>query len=527
MTSEEERGTGGYDHLLAGISARFVRLPAEAVDRETRQALGEIGRQQGVDRVILTEYVQGGNDLQVMHSWANRGIEAIPQGWLASQHIPQILARLRRGDVCRLSHIDAPKPGWETDHEEFTRSGARAHLAVPITVGGNPLGGLHMVSLDSDHAWTNTHVDRLRLLGEVFGNALDRRDRERQLEAALREVKRLQRQLQAENRYLREEIRADFDGIVGASPAIERVLAVAEQVARTDVTVLILGETGTGKELVARAIHEQSRRSDRPMIKVSCPALPPSLAESELFGHERGAFTGAVSRRRGRFELAHGGTIFLDEVGDLAPEIQAKLLRVLQEGEFERLGSSETRSVDVRILAATGRDLVQDVEEGLFRADLYYRLRVVPIEMPPLRERPEDIPALVWHFVERARGRHGKVIREVPQGIMARLVAYEWPGNVRELQNVIERCVVLSPGATLELVESLHGGPRSDGRRLAAGVEDLASVERSHIEAVLERCAWKVKGAGNAAERLGLNPSTLRGRMHKLGITRPSSTGPS
>jgi transcriptional regulator with GAF, ATPase, and Fis domain len=297
---------------------------------------------------------------------------------------------------------------------------------------------------------------------------------------------------------------------------------VSEKVAPTDVTVLILGETGTGKELIARAIHAASKRADHPLIKVNCAALPASLAESELFGHEKGAFTGAVSQRIGRFELADGGTIFLDEVGDLSLEVQAKLLRVLQDGEFERLGSAKTLRTNARILAATSRDLEGDVDKGRFRTDLYYRLRVVPLKVPPLRERRNDIPLLVWHFIERARVKHQRMIRDVPSKTMEALVAYDWPGNVRELENVIERAVVLSAGEQLDVIDNVIATRSlSIGSSPAADVADLSAIERTHITAVLEQCGWKVKGAGNAAERLGLNPSTLRGRMTKLGIKRP------
>ncbi|MDB4304216.1 sigma 54-interacting transcriptional regulator, partial [Desulfosarcina sp.] len=330
--------------------------------------------------------------------------------------------------------------------------------------------------------------------------------------------------LEAENLYLRSEIgdAYGFERIIGTSAAIEGVHHIVEQVAPTDATVLIQGETGTGKELVARAIHKKSTRCERPLIKVNCAALPSSLAESELFGHEKGAFTGAVDQRIGRFELANGGTIFLDEVGDLPLDIQAKLLRVLQEGEFERLGSAEMRSTDVRVLAATGRDLEEAIEAGSFRADLFYRLRVVPIEMPALRKRPEDIPALVWYLIEKTRAKHGKIIRDVPAKVMGDLLAYDWPGNVREMENVIERAIILSTGPVLILPDTLVGNKASIPEAGAADhTKDLAAVERAHIIDVLDKCGWKVKGPGNAAENLGLNPSTLRGRMRKLRIERP------
>jgi transcriptional regulator with GAF, ATPase, and Fis domain len=326
--------------------------------------------------------------------------------------------------------------------------------------------------------------------------------------------------LPVENLSLREALgRADaFQALVGDSEAMRRVLHCIEQVAPTDATVLVLGETGTGKELVARAIHARSARSRRPLIKVNCAALPSTLIESELFGHERGAFTGALQRKMGRFELANGGTIFLDEIGDLAPELQAKLLRVLQDGEFERVGSPITLRTDARVIAATNRNLRSGIETGAFRADLYYRLMVFPIELPPLRERREDIPSLVSHLVAKHEGRMRQRVRRIPQPVMGMLTAYPWPGNVRELENVIERALILSTDGILH-VEALDRG----SARVAFGApisERLDDAERDHIVRVLGECGWRVKGAGSAADRLGLKPSTLRSRMKKLGIVR-------
>ena len=296
------------------------------------------------------------------------------------------------------------------------------------------------------------------------------------------------------------------------------ILYKVEQVASTDLTVLVLGETGTGKELIAHAIHDGSQRKDSPFVKVNCAALPASLIESELFGHEKGAFTGALATRAGRFELADGGTIFLDEIGELPLDLQSKLLRVLQGGEFQRLGSTETQRVDARVIAATNRDLESSVESGEFRLDLYYRLKVFPVELPPLRDRVEDLPLLVWHLIRKNQKSLGKSVEHVPDEVMSTLAAYHWPGNVRELENVLQRAMLLSPGPTLALTEPLGQdlvkgqAPRSDR---------LADVEREHVRRVLEACAWKVKGVGNAAERLGLNPSTLRLRMKNLGLRRP------
>jgi formate hydrogenlyase transcriptional activator len=338
--------------------------------------------------------------------------------------------------------------------------------------------------------------------------------------------------LRQQNLYLQEEIKSEynFEEVIGGSPALRDVLAKVQQVAPTDSTVLILGETGTGKELIARAVHNFSRRKDKPLIKVNCSALPTGLVESELFGHEKGAFTGATEKRTGRFELADGGTIFLDEVGELPPEVQVKLLRVLQEREFERVGGAKTLRVDVRVIAATNRDLVQAVTVGKFRQDLFYRLNVFPVQLPPLRERAEDTPLLVHYFVERYAAKIGRAITRVPQEAIQRLMAYPWPGNVRELENVIERAVILSPGPELtvapELLPVLPIAPvpaPASTRIPTADPAALHEVERQHIVAVLKRTSWRIDGPQGAARLLNIHPSTLRSRMQKLGIRRSAA----
>src|SRR6266581_7854913 len=327
--------------------------------------------------------------------------------------------------------------------------------------------------------------------------------------------------LEAQNTYLQEEIQTqhNFEEIIGSSPAIKKVLKNVETVAPTDSTVLIAGETGTGKELIARAIHNLSRRKDRVLVKVNCAAIPAGLIESELFGHEKGAFTGALSRKLGRFELADGATIFLDEIGDLPLDLQAKLLRVLQEGEFERLGNSRTLKVNVRVVAATNRELEKLTQSGGFRHDLYYRLNVFPIRLPALRERKEDIPLLVRHFVRTYATKMGKKIETIPQSFMQALQDYPWPGNVRELANVIERAVILTAGPILELGEWRAKGPTPVGGQIPT----LEELEQQHIISVLDRTGWRVSGEKGAAHLLGLKPTTLEARMKKLGITRKAS----
>ena len=338
-------------------------------------------------------------------------------------------------------------------------------------------------------------------------------------EAALLEVKRLKDQLEAESAYLQEEINLEYnhENIIGQSDGLNYVLYKVEQIAPSDTIVLVLGETGTGKELVARSIHALSPRKERPLVKVNCAALPSNLIESELFGHEKGAFTGAQSRHLGRFEVANGATLFLDEIGELPLDLQSKLLRVIQDGEFERLGSSHTVKVDVRIIAATNRNLEEEVRRGRFRDDLWYRLNIFPITMPPLRDRLDDIPLLVDFYVTKISRRMGKSIEIIPTSAMNALQNYHWPGNVRELENVLERAVINSSGPKLRLVDELT--PRQ--KDLPKTHKTLEAVEREHIVRTLEQAQWKVSGKNGAAEILGLNRSTLRARMRKLGISRP------
>jgi formate hydrogenlyase transcriptional activator len=337
-------------------------------------------------------------------------------------------------------------------------------------------------------------------------------------------------QIEASNRVGDRYINHDFIGMVGNSEMLKRVLAQSALAAATDATILINGETGTGKELLAQAIYSQSTRMNKPFIKVNCAALSTSLIESELFGHEKGAFTGAVTKRVGRFELAHGATIFLDEVGELPLELQAKLLRVLQEGEFERLGSSRTINVDVRVIAATNQDLGEAVRKGRFRADLYYRLNVFPIRVPSLRERRDDISPLAYHFVQKNAERLGKPIRTISEKALESFECYPWPGNVRELKNVIERAAILTEGEKLwfqeELLVNMGLESKSDVQHvsvtsLSSRGARLDEVNRDHISRVLERAYWRIEGLHGAASILGLNPGTLRSRMKKLGIKRP------
>jgi formate hydrogenlyase transcriptional activator len=379
---------------------------------------------------------------------------------------------------------------------------------------------------DGSTVWTEVSTDIIlnaegipqAVLG-VSRDITERKRMEEQLQEGLQEIEQLKQRLERENICLQEEIKllADHTEMVGQGPAIKRVLAQLEQVARTDSTVLILGETGTGKELLARAIHRMSSRKDRPLVTVNCASLPPTLIESELFGREKGAYTGALTKMIGRFEIADGSTLFLDEIGEVPLDLQSKLLRVLEEGHFERLGSTKTLHVNVRIIAATNREIAQDVKEGKFRKDLFYRLNVFPITVAPLRERREDIPLMVWAFVKEFQRKMGKEIESISRKTMEALLSYSWPGNVRELRNAIEHAMIVSSGKTLVVpLPELASWEANDTRHL----EDM---ERRHIVSVLEGTSWRVAGKDGAAEVLGLKRSTLYSKMKKLGIHRPDS----
>jgi formate hydrogenlyase transcriptional activator len=389
-------------------------------------------------------------------------------------------------------------------------------LTIPVIVASRRVCALSVGKKYDGQAWPSLIEKRLKVLADVLALAGREGDRGRRSAVVPLQPVAMPGDEDAEG--------ADegmFGDIIGDSPALGVALRRVLEVAPTDASVVLIGETGTGKELFARAVHTRSRRRGRPFVRVNCAALPPTLIESELFGHERGAFTGAVATRRGRFELAHTGTLFLDEIGDLPAEVQAKLLRVLQEGEFQRVGSSESRKVDVRIVAATHHDLDAAVKESRFRTDLYYRLSVFPIVLPPLRDRPEDIPRLVWFFINQRQRALNRRFTSIPPPVLAALQQHSWPGNVRELENVIERAMIHSTGNTLVLDE----GPGVSVWSANCEGATLENVERRHIESVLRRCRWRINGPGNAADVLGLHPNTLRFRMKKLGMQRPKQIG--
>ncbi|MGQ0810590.1 MAG: sigma 54-interacting transcriptional regulator [Nitrospiraceae bacterium] len=407
-------------------------------------------------------------------------------------------------------------------HERFPESayieslGILSAMLCPLTVGGRPYGFL-VIGSRRRNAFSERDIGLAEQIGHHLSQAIANI-------LAYDEIRRLKEQLELENVYLREEIGAsvDFKELVGNSPALQKTLKAIEKVAPTDSAVLITGETGTGKELVAQAIHRLSPRKDKPLIKVNCAALPPTLIESELFGHEKGAFTNATARKIGRFELADQGTMFLDEVGEIPLDLQAKLLRVLETEEIERVGGSQTIKLNVRVIAATNADLERAVKKETFRTDLYYRLKVFPIRIPPLRERRDDISMLARHFVKKYSIRHRKAVTRIDSTTLKTLAAYAWPGNVRELEHMIERAVILAQGSVLT-IDELNAEDAIDSADPNHGkVKTLAEAERTHILEALNHANWVLAGRHGAAVRLGIKRSTLQHRMKKLGIKRPS-----
>ena len=633
-----------FETLLAELSARFVNLPPERVDQEIEDALRCLVEALHADRSGLGRLTEDGRDFVVTHAFASTGIEACPLLPSLVSAAPLLSQTLLSGQPFVMARlVDLPGEG-EADRRFFASYQIRSGMAVPLMVGGRVIGGVGCSLAHGEREWPEPVVRGMRLMADVFANALARQDADRalreseertrlaaaaaniglwdwdiphdaiwaseraralygaqpdepanfqrlmacvhpedrtrvseairsafhhggeyreeyrvvhpdgvvrwlhvsgscqldaqgqparmrgaslditqrrddevRLRTALEEVWRLQAQLQQENLYLQQEVKSSqgHGRIIGQSPAIRRVLEQVEQVAPTASSVLLLGETGTGKELLATAIHELSPRRDRAMVRVNCAAIPAALIESELFGREKGAYTGALARQIGRFEMANGSTIFLDEISELPPESQAKLLRVLQERQVERLGSPKPVKVDVRVIAATNRDLARAVAEGRFREDLYYRLNVFPITAPPLRERREDLPLLVWAFVEEFSKAMGKAVEAIAKASLRALQQYDWPGNVRELRNAIERAMILANGPTLRI-----DPPGAAATPAARGLATLAEVEREHILRVLESTGGRIRGAGGAAEILGLPPTTLESRMAKLGLRR-------
>jgi formate hydrogenlyase transcriptional activator len=506
-----------FEQTVAGLSARFINLPADRVDSEITTGLEVLVEALDTDRASLGQFDSHTGDLLITHNWCRPGIPSFGER-LVKGVLPWLQERIVKGEIVALESPKDLPPEANQEREYARLTGVKSTLAVPCRVAGKVIGGISTGAFRKNHRWDDYLVSRVKDIADIFSNALSRKWADEQLQKAIGQIRELKDRLERENVYLQEEIRLDHSHteLIGSSGVIRHVLKQAEQVAPTDSAVLILGETGTGKELLARTIHELSHRKGHAMVKVNCATLPASLIESELFGREKGAYTGALAREIGRFELADKSTLFLDEIGELPLELQPKLLRVLQESSFERLGSSKTLHVDVRVIAATNRDLVTMMKEGKFRQDLFYRLSVFPISLPPLRERYDDIPALTWHILNDLGGRMGRQIRGIHPSTMESFRRYSWPGNVRELRNVIERNLILS-------AETIFRAEIADAEELGdSKIRRLDEMELNHLKSVLLATRWRVRGQGGAAEILGLKPTTLEARMKKMGLNRRS-----
>ncbi len=514
-TSVERRR---FDRLLISLSTRFKNAGPKDLDGEIEEGLKEIVPFFGCDRITLWEFSAGGEEASLTHHFAARGAEPPVQKFL-HEEFPYTARQLLQEQIVFVARIDDLPDVAALDRENFRQYGVTSFIVIPIFMAATPRGCLSLTTVWREREWSAEEIVQIGRIGAMLGNALDRKRLDLELKRACAEISTLKNRIELEADYLRSEIkvRREHGPIIGQSEAINQLVEQIGQVAPTGSTVLIHGETGTGKELVAQAVHNISVRHGRLMIKVNCASLPGALVESELFGREKGAYTGALSRQAGRFEIADGSTIFLDEIGELSVELQAKLLRVLQEGSFERLGSTRTVKVDVRVIVATHRNLAEEVSKGTFREDLFYRLNVFPIFVPPLRERMDDIPLLAWNFIHEFSERMGKKINRVAKNDMEALQRYAWPGNIRELRNVIERAVIVSTGETLNIRLP------ENGKFAPQKIMTLEEVESRHINEILRATSWRIKGEGGAAQLLGMNPSTLYSRMVKLGI--PSRPG--
>ncbi|MBT8339946.1 MAG: sigma 54-interacting transcriptional regulator [Desulfatitalea sp.] len=508
-----------FEALISNLSAGFINLQADQIDKEIEKSQKLVCQALGFHGSGLMEFAPDKKKMILRHSWCSPEITTLyPHQFIQDDFLSYLMDRLRMDKMFMFSDYTELPDDSEPIKQIAKDRGVTSALVFPLKAGSDILGMISWESFGVRREWAEEVVERLRLISDVFSNAISRKRTDEALANSIIEINKLKDRLEAEKLYLIDEIRDEFDHqkIVGQSKAINDVISQIHQVADTSATVLIQGETGTGKELIAHAVHNLSPRKDHPMVKVNCSALPAALIESELFGHEKGAFTGAVSKQIGRFELADGASIFLDEIGDLPLELQAKLLRVLQEGQFERLGSTKTLTVDARIIAATNRDLKAAVKEGRFRTDLYYRLNVFPITVPPLRRRAEDVPLLITSFVKEFSEVMGKKIDTIPNTTIEALQTYDWPGNIRELRNMVERAMIITKGNTLHIQLPEVSEPATHQ------FKTLDDLQRDHIITALEKCGGRLSGVRGAARLLGVNPKTLQSRMKRLGIHRKS-----
>ncbi len=522
-----------FERLLSKVSAKYINLPVDLIEQTAQHDFGELARLLGADGCRLHFFDQDRQDwmrfdaVEAAFIWEGprftgrfEALRSHPDFFRSMQHV---FGCWNRGEPFEYNGADDPLPDTEGLRKLVSVFGVTSFVSVPIIAVGSTIGSLTVVTTRyAPPFWPDDIVSRLRLFGEVVANAIMRKQSEESLRKALSELRQLKEQIEADYTYLRKEIEIghDFREVVGNSPALKQILVKIRQVAPTNATVLLQGETGTGKGHLAGVIHNLSPRKTRPLVQVNCAALSPTLIESELFGHEKGAFTSAHARKIGRFELARGTTLFLDEIGEFPMELQAKLLHVLQDGEFERVGGTTTIKTDARVIAATNKDLSDAVEKGRFRSDLWYRLSVFPVTIPPLRERLEDIPLFLDAFVKKYEKEMGKRFNKIPHAALDTLKDYSWPGNIRELQNLIERALITSRGNILHIEMPSHDPLNT---KTVDKTKPLAQFEREYILEVLEDCGWKIQGPNGAANRLNLHPATLRSRMKKLGIYRQTS----
>ncbi len=508
-----------FERVLSGLFAAFINIQPEDLNEKFDSALSSIGQGLNIDRCYLIQFDQGLDTFSISHSWAAKEIAPIRVG-ITQDSLSRLHRLINEKKLVQINSLDdIPGEGADSDIERDLK--AKSLIYIPFVHEQKPIGALGMEQVRYEKIWNHELVNRTRIIGEVLLNVLLKTQSEAKLRQAFQEIKHLKDQLEVERNYLLDEIKQEynFEEIIGQSLPLQKMFQDIEEVAPTDTTVLILGETGTGKELIARAIHSKSNRSDRPLIKVNCACLATNLIESELFGHVKGSFTGAHTDRKGRFEMADNATLFLDEIGELPLETQSKLLRVLQENEFERLGNSQTIRVNIRLLVATNRNLEEEVKAGRFREDLWYRLNVFPIKAPPLHERKGDIPLLVNWMIKKFGKQMGKQIESISLDAVKTLEEYLWPGNIRELQNVIERAVIKSQGGVLEVMDHLEVAQRKDS--LETSSPSLAEKERAYILEILDKKNWRIAGKNGAAFILGLPESTLRAKMKKLQIKKP------
>ncbi len=515
---DDIRRRADFQAMLAGLSSDLIRAQSDDIEQQLRSCFETIGDRYDLDVASVWWLDKDTQMMRSMLRWV-KADDKVRQVQLGQAEIPWIAQQLLAGEVVACDDVDSLPEEAAADRAVLVKRKTKSFLIIPLFVNDKLEGSCVFSTIRAKRDWPDETIAELKLISENLAGAIARAN-------AVSRIRELKDQLQQENLYLRDEVRLahGFTEIIGEDAGLRKCLRQVEKVAPTDATVLILGETGTGKELFARAVHKLSDRRDGPMVSVNCPALPANLIESELFGHEKGAFTGAQSQRRGRFELADGGTLFLDEIGELPLELQSKLLRVLQTGEFERLGGTRTLHANVRLIAATNRNLVSAIERGEFRADLFYRISSFPIRLPALRDRNGDIALLAEHFVHKHADRLGKKIDAISAKMVRELSTYSWPGNVRELESIIERSLISAEDNTvLELPGPLKVIAAMRQSKVDLAIDDgadLFEVERAYIVNVLEQTDWKISGAGGAASVLGIPSSTLRSKMKRLGITR-------